>query len=240
MIKAVRACAALFLLLSAVAPPAAQAEEPRTIVSVLVDLSGTWLNERSRRLNQDVLVGVVEALVEISLRSPPPIAIRILPIADTSLFADALCQATFIPTLIPRKDEAGFFYRRDTLHKYLATDCPHLILSRKQSAFTDISGAIASAAETSKHVSGSDPILIILSDMVEDLPPKQERAAYDLTGFRVLVLYRTLGADQRYPGKQRLRLETWRQALLTAGASKVHLLPDQPLVASTLLRLLRE
>lgn len=97
--------------------------------------------------------------------------------------------------------------------------------AKNRTPYTDISGAVALAADQGESVPGSK-YLIIISDFMEDLPPGAHPASFRLHGERVLLLHRT-GTD-RTPseGLEHLdRVRTWSKKLRAAGASSVVSLP---------------
>src|SRR2546429_6761314 len=67
----------------------------------------------------------------------------------------------------------------------------------ERSAYTDISGAVALAAEQGQSVLGPKYIVIV-SDFIEDLPPGKRPIRLQLNGERILLLHR--------PGTEKMAL----------------------------------
>ncbi|MBM3575732.1 MAG: hypothetical protein FJX39_08465 [Alphaproteobacteria bacterium] len=218
---------------------ALSAEEPRSTVSILVDLSETWHNEQSKLANQKILQTVAEGVTELGRLLRPPVHIRMLPIGDASLLRPPLCEALYDPKLISSAPkDTRVFTQEKPLLKYLKVDCVLFILSRPKEKFTDISGAIDSASRFASIQAGADRILIILSDMLEELPINVTAANISLPTFRSLILYRTLNDDRKNPSLLDKRLNEWKAKIGSAG-SEITMIPDEGVVSGQIVRLLR-
>jgi hypothetical protein len=86
--------------------------------------------------------------------------------------------------------------------------------------YTDISGAIALAADWTRPGTGRK-LLCVFSDFVEDLPQGSERAAFKLNGERVLMLWAPQSSDRSAATQMFQRLDEWEQRFRKAGASMV-------------------
>lgn len=215
-------------------------DEPRSSVSILVDLSETWHNDQSRGHNKTVLEIVADATIEFGKQARPPVHVRALPIGDVSLLRPPMCEALFDPKLIcGTKPGDKTFCQEKALRNYLKTDCTRFVLTRPKEKWTDISGAIASAGRLSAQQAGGERAIIVLSDMFEERPKGQPPAEFSLQGFRVLLVYRTLDDDRRQPERLDRRLNEWTAKLSAAGA-RVHKIPDQGLTVGQIVRLLRD
>lgn len=112
----------------------------------------------------------------------------------------------------------------DTLKKCVATVMLEGKDQNKLGNFTDISGAIAMAADIGS-AQYTERILVILSDFLEDLPPGSTPAHFQLNGERVVLLHRP-GTDERENITAYLsRIQGWKQKLLQRGAKTVAALP---------------
>jgi hypothetical protein len=92
-----------------------------------------------------------------------------------------------------------------------------------RSAHTDIPGAIMLASEYLGETGAGSRVLLIFSDMQEDLPggSRRELAADELAGMRVAALnVKRLGRDQADPAVFRGRLEGWGERVAAAGATE--------------------
>lgn len=215
-------------------------EEARSSVSILVDLSQTWHNERDLKQNQLVLAAVTEAAVQLGALFTPPTHIRVLPIGDASLLRPPLCEAIFDPKLISSSSGNGSVFTQErALRRYIKDDCITFVLSRSREDFTDISGAIDSAARMAALQPGTERAIVILSDMLEDLPAGQIPSDLALQGYRILIVYRALETDRKQPALLNERLSDWKARLSNAGA-EVEVVADQGITAALVVRLLRD
>jgi hypothetical protein len=218
--------------------PASLNDEPRSAVFILVDLSRTWDNEQSTKENQAVLEAVFEATVELGKRYRPPTHVQVLPIGNASLMRPPLCDAIFDPKLISGSSNSGNVFTQDgRFKKYLQIDCARFVLTRTAEKFTDISGALDTAARLAVPLPEGTRALIILSDMVEDLPHGQTPPKLDLPNFRILILYRVLADDRQTPQRLNERLDDWKNRLSGAGA-RIEVAPDQGITPGEIERLL--
>ncbi|TFG98543.1 MAG: VWA domain-containing protein [Myxococcales bacterium] len=98
-----------------------------------------------------------------------------------------------------------------------------------RSAHTDIPGAIMLASEYLGETGAGSRVLLIFSDMQEDLPVGSRRQldADELAGTRVVALnVKRLGRDQADPALFRGRLEGWGERVAAAGAAEWRTLLD--------------
>jgi hypothetical protein len=86
--------------------------------------------------------------------------------------------------------------------------------------FTDISGAFAFAADAVEDVSDAR-IVIVFTDLLEDLPPNRQRPTLNLAKAKILLVWRPGLDDQKQPAAASRRVEEWRKKLEAAGASRV-------------------
>jgi len=88
---------------------------------------------------------------------------------------------------------------------------------------TDIPGAIMLASEYLDETAAGSRVLLIFSDMEEDLPAGEARrlGQQELAGTRVVAMnVKRLGSDQSDPDRYRARLDGWGQRLAAAGAAE--------------------
>jgi hypothetical protein len=98
-----------------------------------------------------------------------------------------------------------------------------------RSAHTDIPGAIMLASEYLEETGAGSRVMLIFSDMQEDLPGAASRQleADELAGTRVVAMnVKRLGRDQADPAVFRGRLEGWGERLAAAGAAEWRTLLD--------------
>jgi hypothetical protein len=175
-------------------------------VGVLIDVSGTYADERAetvRVIKREILPNLVPG--------------------DTLLVA--------------RIDSES--YERDNLEAMLTLDrrpshanAQKLEVARKldefvarptRSAHTDIPGAIMLASEYLGETQAGSRVLLVFSDMQEDLPAGASRrfGADELAGTRVVAMnVKRLERDQADPAVFRRRLDGWGERLAAAGAAE--------------------
>lgn len=102
------------------------------------------------------------------------------------------------------------------------SDCGEAIQATSQSTqqFTDISGAMAFAADTVQDVRG-DRVIVVFSDLLEDLPPRRKLPAFRLDDVKVLLIWRPGLDDRKQPVATPERVDQWRTRIEQAGASRV-------------------
>jgi hypothetical protein len=91
------------------------------------------------------------------------------------------------------------------------------------SAHTDIPGAIMLASEYLGETAAGSRVLLIFSDLQEDLPRGETRrlAEQELAGMRVVAMnVKRLGRDQADPAGFRTRIDGWGERLAAAGAAE--------------------
>jgi hypothetical protein len=99
---------------------------------------------------------------------------------------------------------------------------------KKGSAHTDITGGIIQGAEYLREAGAGRKMIVIFSDMQEELDKKTIRNfPIKLTDIKFVALNVTkLRADNIDPRKYLGRLENWKQRLLKAGASEFKVVND--------------
>lgn len=216
---------ALAGLLGLLGPTVQAAEEPRSSVTVLVDLSETWLNPRSADQNRKVLRAIADGVLSASIDFEPPTVIRYLQIGDYSLMREPLCEAIFDPKLIGAKNPQTLYVTNPkAAEKYFGQDCVQFILSRDHQPYTDISGAVDSAARLSQQQSSGRRVMIVVSDFKEETRKGQVAPEpLRLDGFTAILLYRVLPEDRQNPKGLDARIKSWEKKLSDAGAKVVAL-----------------
>lgn len=100
--------------------------------------------------------------------------------------------------------------------------CPAAVqaLSNKASQFTDVSGALAFADDAVEDAT-QDRLVVIYSDMREDLPEGRKLSKFDLHNSRVAIVWRPGKDDREQPADVRSRIDDWSKTLRAHGASTV-------------------
>ncbi|MEI9993756.1 MAG: hypothetical protein WDM91_04100 [Rhizomicrobium sp.] len=211
--------------------------EPRSTITVLVDLSGTWFNPASEADNRKVLSVIADAVSAAATEIEPPIAVRYLAIGDRSLARTPLCEAVYAPNILSVKSTADSLVNLKQLRDFAAKDCPLAIFLHAPEKFTDISGALDTVARMSAYDTAGFHALVVLSDFQEDRRRQQSGGFGALTGMHAVMLYRVLDSDRLDPRSLDQRIHKWEGALRHSGAT-VSSIDDVGLNAGLLKRLL--
>src|SRR6266850_1425490 len=176
--------------------PAMLAEPPRgSSVIVLVDFSASFSPLRGTKA--DVVRRIATALEKLAVSLPNPVMIQWLGIGSSSPLDEPPCggPVEYIGRMVP-SHKPNQISRPDDLRLRL-DECVRAVLQRSEKAdnFTDISGAVAVAAETAQ--TGFDTrVLIIMSDFREDRPHGEPSIQYKLHGERVAMIHRPEERDR--------------------------------------------
>lgn len=203
-------------------------------VVMLVDFSKSFvpLLQDERAIRE-----VSEATAELAQREwQPPVAVLWSRIQTASLVASPLCGPFQFQQSLIKRDNEDTAEITQKLEDCTKSTVRASTVSAEQAPYTDISGAIALAAEQGESIAGSK-YLIIISDFIEDLSPGKRPVKLQLHGERVLLLHRT--GTERTPMAlvdHLDRIRGWSEVLLRAGASSVVALP---LNSVTRLRVMR-
>lgn len=192
-------------------------------LTVLVDLSGSYFNERQRSLMKRNLDEVNEAVEEITQLLPPPVDIFYLSIANVSLSMRPLCSAKYQRTMLFPKE--GVISNKRALKNFLIP-CRDKILRKPSSGHTDIVGAVNLSSRLSPGPS-AQKALIIISDMEEDPPEGAATGRLDLKGYRIAIVYRIRKEDGSRPRVIDERLASWSKRFKASGADEVVFVIEQ-------------
>jgi hypothetical protein len=178
--------------------------EYRQAIAVLVDVSGTYTDqasEVSRILKREVLPTLVpgDALLLVRI--------------DSQSYERENLEA--LVTLDARPSKANA--EKLALAKRLDTFAAGVV----KSEYTDIRGALMLAAEYLREIPAGSRVILVFSDMNEDLPNGTTRA-FDPREFAdidvVAVNVKRLQADNADPQLFRGRLASWQERVLSHGA----------------------
>jgi|SRR5581483_4261633 len=193
--------------------------EAKTSVAVLVDISKSFAPlARTDQAALDQLERAIERAATASWE--PPISIYWATIGNSGVTANSsVCgSALFHPRMV-RRSGSDEFSSVAQLQAWLR-ECSRAVVSRSQQhaeAYTDISGAVAIAAENGRRVNGRK-LIAILSDFAEDRPAGTKPTEFALSGENVILLYRGNANDATDGNLLFNRVRQWEQRLKTAGA----------------------
>ena len=181
-----------------------------TALYVLVDVSGTYHRE---------LPKAVRAVAYLIAKLRPGDAITLAKISSRS-FSDR--EIVFRVRLPARPSEASRLKRalKARLDRFAHT---------RASAYTDIRGAVLQAAEWLTETQAARKVLVIFSDLAEDLPRDVRRAGLkgNFAGMEVLAVdVIKLRSDNRNPARYGRRLARWRAFFTEGGATSFRVIAD--------------
>jgi hypothetical protein len=193
----------LSLLLAALG--CSDASNYRQAIAVLVDVSGTYTDQQAevaRILKREVLPALV-----------PGDALLLIRIDSQSYEKDNLVT---LVTLDPRPSKANA--EKLALAKRLDGFAQGVV----KSEYTDIRGAIMLAAEYLHEIDAHSRVILLFSDMNEDLPngTTRELAEKELSDIQVAAVnVKRLNADNADPTLFRGRMASWEERVIEHGAS---------------------
>jgi hypothetical protein len=235
-----RQCAALWIVfLASIVPATGQVKLPieaKSQITVLVDLSQSWLNPQSNSVNKRTLEAVAESIGTMLPKLKNPVGIRFLEIGDGSLSRPPICQARYSPNIYHLSRDGEFADIPETIQ--FLKKCGDHTLSKKPAGYTDITGALNTVSRVSRNESSQYSALIILSDFREERRKGQSGTIGKLPGFRTALIYRVLETDRMNPADLDKRVQNWTQAIRGAGASSAVAMDDVIIEPGTLSRLL--
>lgn len=195
----------LAFALAALSLGCSDGHEYRQAVAVLVDVSGTYLDQQpevARIVKREVLPELV-----------PGDALLLIRIDSQSYEKDNL---EALVTLDPRPSKANA--EKLALAKKLDT----FAAGATRSEYTDIRGAIMLAADYLHEMDAGSRVILVFSDMNEDLPSgtTRELAERELADIDVVAVnVKRLHSDNADPQLFRGRLASWQQRVLSHGAA---------------------
>lgn len=189
-------------------------------ICVLVDVSGTYADEKAevvKLLKRDVLPGMV-----------PGDTLMLVRIDSQSYEKDNL---EVMLTLENRPSKAN------AQKMALAQKLDAFASAQGGSKYTDIPGAMMLAAEYLREIPSGSRVMLIFSDLAEDLPAgtRRELGESEFEGIDVVAMnVKRLENDGRDPEVFRRRLATWEKRVTTAKASGWRTLMDPAKLPSVL------
>jgi hypothetical protein len=193
--------------------------EAKTSVAVLIDVSKSFAPlVRTDQAALDQLERAIERAATASWE--PPISIYWATVGNSGVTANSsVCgSALFHPRMV-RRPGSDEFSSVAQLQAWLR-ECARAVVTRSQQhpeAYTDISGAVAIAAENGRRVNGRK-IIAILSDFAEDRPAGTKPTDFEMSGETVVLLYRGNATDAIDGNLLLNRVKQWEQRFKTAGA----------------------
>ncbi|HEX5065391.1 MAG TPA: VWA domain-containing protein [Myxococcota bacterium] len=196
---------ALTLLAALAGLACSEATEYRQAVAVLVDVSGTYTDqatEVARILKREVLPSLVpgDALLLVRI--------------DSQSYERENLEALVTLDARPSKANAEKLA--------LAKQIDAIAAGTVESEYTDIRGALMLAAEYLREIPAGSRVILVFSDMNEDLPngTTRELEAKEFADIDVVAVnVKRLQADNADPQLFRGRLASWQERVLSHGAA---------------------
>ena len=204
--------ALLCLLLAAALAACGDARRYDQAIAVLIDVSGTYADQKHevvRVLKREVLPAMV-----------PGDTLVVIRIDSESYGKDNLVA---LLTLDHRPSEAN------AQKLALAQRLDAFAASPETSEYTDIPGAMMLAAEYLREIAAGSRVMLVFSDMREDLPDGTRRQLEDgeFEGVRVVAMnVKRLAGDNADPEVFRSRLSGWGERLTVASAAEWRTMMD--------------
>jgi hypothetical protein len=177
----------------------------RQAVAVLVDVSGTYADQKAevaRIVKREVLPAVAPGDTLLLVR------------IDSQSYDKENLEALVEFDARPSKANAQKLAVAERLDAFAA--------GAVRSEYTDIPGALMLAAEYLREIPASSRVILVFSDMREELPggTTRELAATELADIQVIALnVKQLEADNADPQLLRSRLASWEARVRRHGAA---------------------
>ena len=177
-------------------------QKPSTGLYLLLDTSGTYTKELKK----------AQQIIHYYLGNLGPGDSFAVARIDSGSFSekDIVAKVTFDHRPSQANEQKRIF----------AQSISHFIETIKSSAYTDINGGLLQASEYLDETTASRKIVMIFSDLKEELPKGYNRD-FDLplSGYEVIALNVTkLNSDNRDPQQYMERLGYWQNRIETSGA----------------------
>ncbi len=177
-------------------------QKPSTGLYLLLDTSGTYTKELKK----------AQQIIHYYLANLAPGDSFAVARIDSGSFSekDIVAKVTFDHRPSRANEQKRIFAQ--SIQKFIETI--------QSSAYTDINGGLLQASEYLNETQASRKIVMIFSDLLEELPKGYNRD-FDLplTDFEVVALNVTkLSSDNRDPNKYMKRLDYWQKRVEISGA----------------------
>ncbi|OUR66782.1 hypothetical protein A9Q73_06680 [Bermanella sp. 47_1433_sub80_T6] len=178
-------------------------QKPTTGLYLLLDTSGTYTKELKK----------AQQIIHYYLANLEPGDSFAVARIDSGSFSekDIIAKVTFDHRPSRANEQKRIF----------AQSIQHFIETVKSSAYTDINGGLLQASEYLTETQVSRKVVMIFSDLLEELP-KGFKRDFDLplTDFEVVALNVTkLSSDNRDPKLYMKRLDYWQKRIELSGAT---------------------
>jgi hypothetical protein len=193
-------------------------------VAVMMDFSATFApyDAQDEQAIHEIGRTIFEAARSGYLQQP--VKVQWAAFGDQGLLPLAPCgpPVVFSQRLTPQKQkDIQEKTRSDDFAKWLGECAPVIkALSHSPQQYTDVSGALAFAASATREAR-SKRLLILYSDLLEDLPRDRSRSTFDLSGDDVLIVWRPGLDDRKQPSEVQKRVAAASALYKERGATRV-------------------
>ncbi len=173
-------------------------------ICVLIDVSGTYAEEKA-----EVVRIIKREILPAMMPGDTLLVIRI----DSESYQQDNVEALVSFDSRPSRANAQKLAASRKLDEFAASDT--------RSIHTDIEGAMMLGAEYLHELASGSSVMLVFSDMVQDLPAGERRviAEDEFEGIRVVAMnVKRLGADSADPQAFRTRLSGWEDRVVAANA----------------------
>ena len=181
-------------------------------IGILIDVSGTYTDQRKETVNV-----VKREILPYMVPGDTMVVVRI----DSESYDQENVEALL--TLDHRPSHAN------AQKLAIAQKLDEFAERRVHASYTDIPGAMMLASEYLNEVGGGSSVMLIFSDMQEDLPPgaRREMDPEELANTHVVAMnVKRLQHDTIDPAVFRGRLDAWGDRVTAAGAAEWRTLMD--------------
>jgi hypothetical protein len=200
------------LLLALSALGCSDASEYRQAVAVLVDVSGTYADQKA-----DVARILKREVLPVMAPGDTLLLVRI----DSQSYEKENLETLVTLDARPSKANAEKLALAARLDQFAA--------SETRAEHTDIPGAMMLASEYLREISAGSRVMLVFSDMQEDLPDGTTRALdpAELADIQVVAVnVKRLASDNADPRLFRGRMASWQERVLEHGAAGWHQIVD--------------
>lgn len=188
---------------------------PRTSVSVVIDLSTSWVNAFTAEESiEDLVAHLGHGVADVTERLPGPVDIRFYAITSESMTEPVLCHKVYQQSIVvsdPHGDpeRSVFINDRYELVEHFKFDCPAKIAARVESdrlkfeksggrdrIKTDIEGALVRVLEETRSINPDHSLTLMISDFVwEDEYLEIDWSSRHAAGHNILLFFRNTQTD---------------------------------------------
>jgi len=189
-------------------------------ICVLMDVSGTYADQKPevvRILKREILPALVPGDTVVIIR------------IDSQSYEKDNVEAVVTLDARPSKANAQKLALAQTLDRFAERE--------ERSTHTDIPGAMMLGAEYLRELGARSSVMLVFSDMAEDLPAGSKRtlAEREFEGVQIIAMnVKRLQPDNADPERFRTRLATWEERTTGAGALGFRTFQDDQKLAAYL------